>query len=88
MGHLSLPASEIQAMVNAEMEVVVRELTEEPASALMALTESRSCMDEMAIRAQVRVVVHECSPWTSLFPWIFLVHEGNARQYQVTRGIP
>lgn len=41
-------------MVEKEVETVSRELAEEPSLALLDLTEARSDMDEMAMRAQVK----------------------------------
>ncbi|CAM9470002.1 unnamed protein product [Sphacelaria rigidula] len=49
-----LSSQDIQVMVEKEVETVSRELAEEPSLALLDLTEARSDMDEMAMRAQVK----------------------------------
>lgn len=50
-----LSSQEIQAMLDEEVETVVRELTREPSPSLLALSDARQDMDDAAMRAQVRV---------------------------------
>lgn len=49
-----LSSDEIQKLVEQEAERVARELAEEPSSSLLALSEARREMDDMAIKAQVK----------------------------------
>ena len=50
-----LSSDEIQKLVEQEAERVARELAEEPSSSLLALSDARREMDDMAIKAQVPV---------------------------------
>lgn len=52
---VNLSSEEIEAMVEQEAERVARELAEEPSSSLLALHDARREMDDIAMRAQVRV---------------------------------
>lgn len=48
-----LSSDEIQKLVEQEAERVARELAEEPSSSLLALSDARREMDDMAMKAQV-----------------------------------
>lgn len=52
---MHLSPEQVQAMVDEEVETVTRELAGDPSSALLVLTDTRRDMDEMAMKAQVRV---------------------------------
>lgn len=52
-----LSSDEIQRMVEQEAERVARELAEEPSSSLLALSDARRQMDDMAMKAQVTALV-------------------------------
>lgn len=59
-GHVrqDLSTDEIQKLVEQEAERVARELAEEPSSSLLALSDARREMDDMAMKAQVATTVH------------------------------
>lgn len=59
-GALQLSSQDIQAMLEEEMVIVVRELADEPSPSLLALADARKEMDDMAMRAQVCIEKRRC----------------------------
>ena len=52
-----LSSDEIHKLVEQEAERVARELAEEPSSSLLALSDARREMDDMAMKAQVTTLI-------------------------------
>lgn len=61
-GALQLSSQDIQAMLEEEMVIVVRELADKPSPSLLALSDARQEMDDMAMRAQVCLEKRRCLP--------------------------